>query len=121
MSVPLVLIVEDEVGLLQLFASLLNRLNCQTLAADGGNMAIDILYQQTPDLMILDLAMPDVDGFEVMRYVRSEPRLDAMKVLILTARPGLVSEIETMGIDCWVTKPVLPNDFLDIVSSLLPG
>jgi len=118
-SVPLVLIVDDEPGLLRLFAGLVQRLNCDTVVANSGVEALDVLDRETPDLLILDLAMPEVSGFDVLHYVRSIPRLDAMKVMILTARPNMVTEIEGLGIDCWVAKPVMPNDFLDIVGDVL--
>ncbi len=121
MSTPLVLIVDDEPGLLRLFSSLVERLNAATLQATDGVAAMDILDQTTPDLLILDLAMPDVSGFDVLQYVRSVPRLDSMKIMILTARPNLVPEVEAMGIDCWLAKPVMPNDFLDVVHELLYG
>lgn len=115
------LIVDDEPGLLRLFSGLVERLDCEAIQAHTGADAIDILNEQTPDLLILDLAMPEVSGFEVLQYVRSIPRLDPMKVMILTARPNLVPEIEALGIDCWVSKPVMPRDFLDIVEDLLTG
>lgn len=118
-TVPLVLIVDDEPGLLRLFAGLVGRLNCDAIPASGGGEAIDILSHETPDLMILDLAMPEVSGYQVLRYVRSVPRLENMKVMILTARPHMVPEVEALGIDCWVSKPIMPNDFLDIVDQML--
>jgi two-component system response regulator AdeR len=118
-SVPVVLVVDDEPGLLGLFTRLLERLDCQAIAASGGAMALNILDQIKPDLLILDLAMPEVNGYQVLQYVRSIPRLNAMKVMILTARPNMVPEIEALGIDCWVSKPVMPHDFLDIVTRVL--
>lgn len=118
-TVPLVLIVDDEPGLLRLFSSLVERLECQTLQAASGAAAIDILDQITPDLMILDLALPEVSGYDVLQYVRRIPRLDTMKVMILTARPNLIPEVEALGIDLWVAKPVMPRDFLALVSEAL--
>ena len=119
MSVPMVLVVDDEPGLLRLFTRLLERLECKPVGAGSGTTAMDILDQITPDLLILDLAMPEVNGYQVLQYVRSIPRLDTMKVMILTARPNMVPEVEALGIDCWVSKPVMPTDFLDIVSQVL--
>ena len=121
MSSPKVLIVDDEPGLLRLFVGLVERLDCQTLQADDGADALAILERETPDLLILDLAMPEISGSKVLEYVRSVPRLDAMKVMILTARPNLLPEIVEMGIDYWVSKPVMPKDFMEIVSELLDG
>jgi CheY-like chemotaxis protein len=118
-SVPVVVVVDDEPGLLRLFTRLLERLECQPVAANGGTAALDILDQITPDLLILDLAMPEVNGYQVLQYVRGIPRLDTMKVMILTARPNMVPEVEALGIDCWVSKPVMPTDFLDIVTQVL--
>jgi CheY-like chemotaxis protein len=118
-SVPVVVVVDDEPGLLRLFTRLLERLECQPVAAGGGTAALDILDQITPDLLILDLAMPEVNGYQVLQYVRGIPRLDTMKVMILTARPNMVPEVEALGIDCWVSKPVMPTDFLDIVTQVL--
>jgi CheY-like chemotaxis protein len=118
-SVPLVLIVDDEPGLLRLFSGLVERLDCEAIAATGGSEAMNILVDETPDLLILDLAMPEVSGYDVLRYVRTIPRLNQMKVMILTARPNMVPEVETLGIDCWVSKPIMPNDFLDVVDEIL--
>jgi len=78
-----------------------------------------VLDQETPDLLILDLAMPEVSGLDVLRYVRSVPRLSKMKVMILTARPSTIPEAETLGIDYWITKPVLPSDFINAVARAL--
>ncbi len=118
-TMPLVLIVDDEPGLLRLFSGLVARLECETIQAGGGAMALDMLDQTTPHLLILDLAMPEVSGYDVLQYIRSIPRLDRMKVMILTARPNMVPEVEALGIDCWVAKPVMPNDFLAIVDEVL--
>ncbi|MBN1678948.1 MAG: response regulator [Anaerolineae bacterium] len=119
MTGPLVLIVDDELGLLDLFAGLLERTNCRVMTASSGSMALETLSQHTPDLMILDLAMPGMDGFEVLQAVRTVRRLDAMKVMILTARPNLVPEVEPLGIDGWVAKPLLPHEFRSIVHAML--
>jgi CheY-like chemotaxis protein len=118
-TVPLVLIVDDEPGLLRLFAGLVERLDCHAISASGGGEAIELLEHETPDLLILDLAMPEISGYEVLRYVRNIPRLDVMKVMILTARPNMVPEVEALGIDCWVSKPIMPTDFLDVVDEVL--
>jgi len=116
---PVVLLVDDEPGLVQLFAGLLARLSCTVLTGLSGDEAIDILDHETPDLLILDLAMPGVPGVDVLRHVRTIPRLDKMTVMILTARPNLIPEVRTLGIDYWVSKPVLPREFLEIVRGVL--
>jgi len=118
-AVPTILIVDDEPGLLRIFANLANRLNCHVILADSGAAALDILDNETPDLLVLDLAMPQVSGFDVLRQARTIPRLDHMKVMILTARPNLVADLEGLEYDCWVSKPVSAQDFVETVSALL--
>jgi len=113
------LIVDDELGLVQLFKSLVERLGYETLTASTGMAALDILDRETPDLMILDLAMPTISGIEVLQHVRSLPRHDSMKVMVVTARPNMVTEAERLGIDCWASKPILPREFLTAVGELL--
>lgn len=93
MVVPLVLIVDDEPGLLTLFASLVERLDCEAVVANSGLNAVGVLDQVTPDLMVLDLAMPQFSGVDVLRYARSLPRLANMRVIVLTARPNLLPAV----------------------------
>ena len=116
MSEPLVLIVEDEEGLLHLFAALVERLDYRTLQAIGGADAIDLLGQHTPDLMILDIAMPEVSGTDVLAYVVTQPRLDAMQVMVLTAL-GSMLDIGALSerVATWIKKPIMPADFQNIV------
>jgi chemosensory pili system protein ChpA (sensor histidine kinase/response regulator) len=120
-TLPLILIVDDDTGLLKLFSALIRRLDCELLLAPGGSEALDILDQTTPDLIILDLAMPYVSGYEVLQYARAQPRLDQMRVLILTARPNLVPEVADLGIDGWLSKPIMPADLIQTVSHILNG
>ncbi len=63
--------------------------------------------------------MPVVSGFDVLRHARDSARLSAMTVMILTARPNMVPEVEALGIDFWVSKPIMPHDFLEIVGDVL--
>lgn len=122
MTVPLVLIVDDEYGLRTLFASMVRRLGYETAIAGGGAEALAILEEQTPDLVILDMAMPGVRGTDVLRYIAETPRLDAMRVVILTAiGPGPAPDDVAFRIDRWMNKPVRPNVFIDLVREMVEG
>jgi CheY-like chemotaxis protein len=117
---PLVLVVDNEEGLLILFSSLAQRLGYQVLQADSGMAALEILEQQTPDLMILDLAMPEMTGFDVLREVIPMSHLDSMRVMVLTATSlGPAPEDVAFRIDEWVTKPVHPDAFKAAVRALV--
>lgn len=120
MAEPVVLIVDDEKGLLDLFSAMLRPLGCRVLVAEGGAQAIALLEQITPDLLILDLAMPRVSGYDVLNFVRAVPRLDAMRVMVLTATGPLgPTRADDPRIARWVTKPVAAAEFRSLVQALL--
>lgn len=120
MPAPLVMIVDDESGLLLLFRRLVEQLGCAVIALEGGAEAISVLREETPNLLILDWAMPEVSGEEVLRFVDSIPELDSMQVMVLTATgPGPAPADVDGRIDAWVLKPILPAAFLDEVRQLL--
>lgn len=113
------MLVDDERGLLELFANLVARLEYEVISVADGRVALDILERITPDLLILDLGLPGVSGYEVLRYVRNVPRLAQMKVVILTARPHMIAKVEPLGIDAWRAKPIRTQDFLGMVQEML--
>ena len=119
---PLVLVVDNEKGLLILFSSLVQRMGYQALQADSGVAALDLLERQTPDLMVLDLAMPEMTGYDVLRQVMTMPHLDGMPVMVLTATSfGPAPEDVAHRIGAWITKPVHPDSFKAVVRELLEG
>ena len=119
---PLVLVVDNEQGLLTLFSSLVQRMGYQALQAESGLVALRILEEQTPDLLVLDLAMPEMTGFDVLREVVTMPHLDTMPVMVLTATSiGPAPDDVAHRIGAWVTKPVHPDDFYTTVNELLNG
>lgn len=117
---PVVLIVDNEQGLLTLFNTMMRRQGFETILANGGSAALDILDQQTPDVMILDMAMPNVSGLDVLRYVMNIPRLDEMRVLVLTALgPGPAPADVAPRIAQWLTKPIHPDTLVEAVRELV--
>lgn len=119
-SKPAIMLVEDEPGLVTLLTHILKTLDVQIVSAYGGEQALHLLENGSPDLLILDLAMPGVNGQDVLRYVRSQRRLDAMKVMILTVRT-VDPVVDALGYDSWISKPVMPQPFVDAVRNLLNG
>ena len=119
---PLVLVVDNEKGLLTLFSSLVQRMGYQVLQAESGLAALGILEEQTPDLLVLDLAMPEMTGFDVLQEVITMPPLDTMPVMVLTATSfGPAPDDVAHRIGAWVTKPVHPDAFYAAVRELLEG
>lgn len=120
MSDTLVMIVDDEQGLLQLFGSLIKRQGYSVIEASGGEAAIKILNDTTPDLLVLDLAMPKISGRDVLAYINDTPRLDTMKVMVLTALgPGAIQDKALERADRWINKPVRPDVFIKHIQEML--
>lgn len=114
-----ILLVDDEVDLLDLFGMYLGRLGCRIHKADGGQRALDILAQITPVLVVLDLAMPEVGGLEVLHAIRSDQRFNATKIAILTAVPVLLERDDHKLADAVLTKPITPRILEQSLRSLL--
>jgi CheY-like chemotaxis protein len=81
-----VMVVEDHASTRELLVSQLGRAGWQTMAAANGRLALEQLQQRVPDLLILDLMMPEMDGFELIRQLRETPRWAGIPVVVLTAR-----------------------------------
>ncbi|HVO40974.1 MAG TPA: response regulator [Aggregatilineales bacterium] len=116
-----ILIVDDDPSLLKLVGLLMNKLPAQTLSAANGKTALDLISSARPDLVILDLMLPDMDGFEILRRIRAQPALDALPVLILSAKadPSSIRVALDSGADGYVTKPYIASNLVDRVRTLL--
>lgn len=118
----LVMLVDDELGLLALFGGLVKRLNCEVIEVDGGAAAIDLLNTHTPDVLVLDLAMPNVNGGDVLDFISHTPHLSAMRIVVLTALGlGAIRNDLPDIVDKWVNKPVHPDAFLKLMRDVLDG
>jgi DNA-binding response OmpR family regulator len=113
-----ILIVEDEVSLLESLAYTLNRQGYKVLEAEGGYQALKVARQEKPDLLILDVMLPGIDGFEVCRILRQEM---SQPILMLTARDDEVDKVVglEMGADDYLTKPFSMRELLARIKALL--
>ncbi|MCC7447030.1 MAG: response regulator [Anaerolineae bacterium] len=118
-ATPSILIVDDKPDLLDLFAASLRRLRYLIITAQDGETAMQILQEQTPLLVLLDIAMPYPGGLEVLHHLRSDPRLNATKVMILTAVPSRLTQDDRGMVDAVVTKPITPRALEAAVVNLI--
>ncbi|HEY7086770.1 MAG TPA: response regulator transcription factor [Tepidisphaeraceae bacterium] len=102
-----VLVVDDEKDLVDLITYNLQRNGYDVLAAYNGNEAIDLALREQPDLVILDLMLPGLDGTEVARRLKSDPRTSGIPIIMLTAKSEETDVVVglTLGADDYVTKP----------------
>lgn len=116
-----VLIVEDEESILLSLDFLLRKEGYEVGSARDGAAAMRALEQQPPDLVLLDVMLPLVDGFEVCASIRTNPALRNTRIMLVTAR-GRESEIgrgTALGADAYLTKPFSTRELMEKVRALL--
>lgn len=103
-----ILIVDDDELVRKSSSLVISRLGYQVLEAEDGYEALEIITVTQPDLIILDIAMPVMDGLELLRRLRSHPDTQAIPVILFTARSGTKDEIEglELGADDYLSKPI---------------
>ena len=116
-----VLIAEDEADIRQLISFNLERESYETLLAGDGKEAVLMAYSKIPDLIILDLMLPEMDGFSVFKELRLDSRTKDIPVIMLTAKAQLDDVIAglEMGADDYLTKPFSPKELVLRVKALL--
>jgi DNA-binding response OmpR family regulator len=121
MSSPRILVADDEPALLRLLEFVLGRRGFIIQGVTNGNAAVEVLKAESPDLVILDVMMPGLDGYEVLTFIRETPRLEGLPVVMLTARAQLddIQRGLTLGADAYLAKPFDPEELLSVVESLL--
>jgi len=103
-----ILIVEDEPDTAEMFAQMLRLSGYRVLKTYGGVSGMKQLLHEKPDAVLLDVMMPDITGFEVLRFVRREPKLAKLPVIIVSAKslPGDIEKGMEAGASVYLTKPV---------------
>lgn len=116
-----VLVVDDEPFICRSLTFVLRKENYHVLEARNGEEALAVIRQHKPDLVFLDVMMPKLNGFQVTQQVRSDPELDSVKIILLTAK-GQESDREvgkTAGANDYMTKPFSPTKILDRARQML--
>jgi CheY-like chemotaxis protein len=110
-----VLIVEDEKDNMDLFCQILNYHGCVVLKAEDGREAINLAQSEEPDLILMDLSLPALDGWEATRTIKAIPRLARIPIVALTAH-AMVGDRERAlraGCDGYISKPIEVTRFFD--------
>ena len=121
MSEPLVLVADDDDDILLLVTTRLRRDGFEVVSARDGNEALTIAREQRPDVAVLDIGMPGLDGLEVLARIRADDGLHGMRVVLLTAK-AQESDVRrgyTAGADLYVRKPFSPAELSMRVRMLL--
>ena len=116
-----ILIVDDDVDTLRLVGLMLQRQGYEISAASNGSQGLAKALEERPDLILLDVMMPDMDGYEVTRRLRKNPVTVAIPILMFTAKTQLDDKVTgfEVGADDYLTKPTHPTELQSHVKALL--
>jgi len=118
-----IVIVEDEPDTAEMFAEMMRLAGYNVLKSYGGTPAIALISAKIPDAIVLDLMMPDLSGLEVLKFMRRDPRLAHIPVVVVSAK-SLPSDIKSgldAGASVYLTKPVAFQDLNEAVSKAIQG
>lgn len=116
-----ILIIDDDLDTLRLVGLMLQKQGYQIVAAGGGQQGLDLAFSDTPDLILLDVMMPQMDGYEVTRRLRANEKTLSVPILMFTAKSQLDDKVTGFeaGADDYLTKPTHPTELQAHVKALL--
>ncbi|HOT93344.1 MAG TPA: response regulator [Anaerolineae bacterium] len=117
-----VVCIEDEPEMIELIRLILGRRNFELIGAVGGREGLEIVRKVKPKLVLLDLMMPDIDGWEVYQQMKADEELSHIPVIVVTAKAQSIDKVLGLHIakvDDYVTKPFGPQELLASVSKVL--
>jgi CheY-like chemotaxis protein len=118
---PLILLVDDFPDNREMYALYLEYVGYQVAEAATGHEALARAFELSPDLIVMDLSLPGLDGWEATRRLKSDPRTKGIPVLALTghALEGYSQGARNAGCDAFITKPCLPEELVVEIKALL--
>jgi CheY-like chemotaxis protein len=116
-----ILIVDDDIDTLRLVGMMLESEGFEIIATKTGAKAIELAFSESPDLIILDIMMPELDGYAVTRQLRQDEKTKSIPILIFTAKTGMDDKMLglELGADVYLTKPISTRELRTHVNSLL--
>lgn len=117
----IILVADDERDIRQLVKFTLEYNNHEVLMAKNGEDALELLYKHKPDLVLLDVRMPRLNGYEVCRTIKKDPNYQTIPVLFLSAK-GQDAEVQeglATGADGYIVKPFSPDQLIEYITNAL--
>ena len=116
-----ILIIDDNPENLELMTSLLGAFGHTMLKAMDGEEGLQLARREKPDLILCDVQMPKLDGFELARQIRRDPQLSDVPLVAVTASvmQGDLEKVMSAGFNAYVTKPIVPEDFASQAEAFL--
>lgn len=117
-----ILCIEDEPEMIDLIRLILGRRGFDVKGANGGMEGLKMIRQEMPDLILLDLMMPDMDGWEVYQQIKADEKTKFIPVIVVTAKAQSIDRVLGLHIakvDDYIAKPFSPQDLLTSVERVL--
>lgn len=114
-----ILCIEDEPEMIDLMRLILERRGFRFVGAEGGQEGLDLLKEVNPDLVLLDLMMPGIDGWEVYRQIKADDELKDIPVIVVTAKAQSIDKVLGLHIarvDDYITKPFGPQQLVESIT-----
>jgi DNA-binding response OmpR family regulator len=117
-----ILCIEDEPEMIDLIRLILGRRGFEVKGANGGVEGLKMIRQESPDLVLLDLMMPDMDGWEVYQQMKADEKTKHIPVIVVTAKAQSIDKVLGLHIakvDDYIAKPFSPQDLMNSVEKVL--
>lgn len=117
-----VVYIEDEVEMIDLVRLILNRRGFEVIGAYGGREGLDTVRKELPDLVLLDLMMPDMDGWDVYQQIKADQKTRDIPVVVVTAKAQNIDKVLGLHIakvDDYISKPFSPKELIDSIEVIL--
>lgn len=114
--------IEDEIEMIDLVRLILGRRGYTVMGAKGGREGIDLIRQELPDLVLLDLMMPDMDGWDVYHQIKSDEMTRDIPVIVITAKALNIDKVlglQVAKVEDYIAKPFSPQELLERVDQVL--
>jgi len=121
-STKRILCIEDEQAMIDLIRLILSRRGFDVRGANSGEEGLEIIRKEHPDLILLDLMMPDMDGWEVYQKMKADEAIKNIPVIVVTARAQSIDKVLGLHIakvDDYISKPFTPQELLNSVDNVL--
>lgn len=117
-----VVYIEDDQEMIDLVVLILSRRGYHVMGAHGGQNGLDLVFKEIPDVILLDLMMPGIDGWDVFQQIKANERTRDIPVIVITAKAQAIDRVLGLHIakvDDYISKPFRPQELIDSINRVL--